>query len=109
MDPLEWLERWYQAQCDGEWEHHCGVTIETIDNPGWRVQVDLRGIKPEALAADRILTVLGEPPSEQNGNEGGTTWMTCDIKSGKFIGAGDPTQLRRILAQLKAFVDAEAN
>jgi hypothetical protein len=109
MDPFEWLERWYQEQCDGEWEHHYGVTIETLDNPGWLVQVDFRGIDPEALAADRVLAVLGEPPGDENGNEGGPIWMTCDIKSGRFIGAGDPTQLRAILAELRSFVEAEAS
>jgi hypothetical protein len=41
-DELAWLEQWYQEQCDGDWEHHCGVTIETLDNPGWLVQGDVR-------------------------------------------------------------------
>jgi hypothetical protein len=108
MDQLEWLERWYQEQCDGEWEHAHGVTIETLDNPGWLVQVDLQGKGPEAMPADRVLAVLGEPPSAANGNVGGTIWMTCDIKSGKFVGAGDSTQLRRILAQFRTLVEAEA-
>ena len=106
-DVLEWLEQWYQSQCDGEWEHDCGVTIETLDNPGWLVQVDLRGAR--AKLADHALALVGEPPSEQNGNEGGLVWMTCDIKAGKFVGAGDPTQLRAILAQLKSLVEAEAD
>lgn len=109
MDPFEWLERWYREQCDGEWEHHYGITIETLDNPGWLVQVDLRGIEPAALAADRVLAVLGEPPSDENGNLGGPIWMKCDIESGKFVGAGDPTQLRAIVAQLRSFVEAEAD
>lgn len=26
---------------DGEWEHSYGVEIGTLDNPGWRVKVDL--------------------------------------------------------------------
>jgi hypothetical protein len=33
IDVLGWLEQWYQQQCDDEWEHHYGVTIETLDNP----------------------------------------------------------------------------
>jgi hypothetical protein len=109
MDPFEWLERWYHEQCDGEWEHHSGITIETLDNPGWLVQVDFRRMEPEALAADRVLAVLGEPPSDENGNQGGPVWMTCGIESGRFVGAGDPTQLRAIVAQLRSFVEAEGN
>ncbi|MFJ9539149.1 immunity 53 family protein [Streptomyces sp. NPDC101225] len=38
---LEWLQSWYSAQCDGDWEHEWGVTIETIDNPGWLVKINL--------------------------------------------------------------------
>ena len=34
--------------------------------------------------------------------------MTCEIKAGKFVGAGDPTQLRTILAQFRSLVEAEA-
>jgi Immunity protein 53 len=42
-DVLLGLERWYADQCDGEWEHDYGVTIGTLDNPGWTVRIDLTG------------------------------------------------------------------
>lgn len=38
---LEWLQDWYLQQCDGEWEHFYGVKIETLDNPGWYIEIDL--------------------------------------------------------------------
>ena len=38
---LEWLQSWSSEQCDGDWEHEWGVTIETVDNPGWFVKVNL--------------------------------------------------------------------
>ena len=31
------------AQCDGTWESDRGITVETLDNPGWKVEVDLTG------------------------------------------------------------------
>lgn len=40
-DPFYWLERWYASHCDGEWEHKNGVTITTLDNPGWRLRFDV--------------------------------------------------------------------
>ncbi len=49
-DGLDDLQRWYAAQCNGDWEHTYGVTIETLDNPGWRLRVDLVGTEFEALA-----------------------------------------------------------
>ncbi|GGV66517.1 hypothetical protein GCM10010277_74330 [Streptomyces longisporoflavus] len=38
---LDWLQGWYSAQCNGDWEHEWGVKIDTLDNPGWTVRVDL--------------------------------------------------------------------
>ena len=34
-EAFNWLQGWYMAHCDDDWEHSFGVTIETIDNPGW--------------------------------------------------------------------------
>jgi len=41
MDTLSELQKWYEAECDGNWEHHYGVKIDTLDNPGWLVTIDL--------------------------------------------------------------------
>jgi hypothetical protein len=38
---LDRLQRWYEAQCDGDWEHEWGAQIETLDNPGWAVRISL--------------------------------------------------------------------
>jgi hypothetical protein len=105
IDLLGWLERWLQER--SEWEHDHGFRIESLDNPGWLVEANLRTVKPEAMAS-RVLVVVGEPPSDKNGNVGGSIWMTCEIRAGKFVGAGDPTQLRTILSQFRSLVEAEA-
>ncbi|MEN2424289.1 Imm53 family immunity protein [Streptomyces rimosus] len=41
LDPLSSLTAWYTNQCDGDWEHEYGIRIETLDNPGWSVKIDL--------------------------------------------------------------------
>jgi hypothetical protein len=38
---LGWLQDWYATQCNDDWEHEWGVKIETLDNPGWTVTIDL--------------------------------------------------------------------
>ena len=43
VNALERLQDWYVAQCDGTWENDRGITVETLDNPGWKVVVDLTG------------------------------------------------------------------
>jgi len=35
MDLLEQVEDWYSSQCNGDWEHQYGISIDTLDNPGW--------------------------------------------------------------------------
>jgi hypothetical protein len=41
MDIFEWMENCDLSMCDGEWEHYYGVKIDTLDNPGWIVQIDI--------------------------------------------------------------------
>ena len=52
--PLVWLQGWYASQCDAEWEHEFGVTIETLDNPGWSLRVELLGTKYESQPFERV-------------------------------------------------------
>ncbi len=37
------LQSWFVNQCNGVWEHEHGISIETTDNPGWLVKIDLVG------------------------------------------------------------------
>jgi hypothetical protein len=61
MNSIKKLESWFAQQCDGEWEHENLLKIETIDNPGWSISIDLTGIitenatnKPWALIRDDV-------------------------------------------------------
>ena len=38
---LLWLMQWRLDQCDNDWEHCHGVSIGTLDNPGWTLRIDL--------------------------------------------------------------------
>ena len=38
---LDFLQQWYAEQCNGDWEHEFGIKIETLDNPGWSLEIDL--------------------------------------------------------------------
>lgn len=51
---LSALERWYTSQCNGEWEHSYGVKLNTLDNPGWRVEIDLRDTKKEGVSLQTV-------------------------------------------------------
>jgi hypothetical protein len=43
MSTLAQLQTWYSHQCNGEWEHSSGVIIQSCDNPGWWVKINLIG------------------------------------------------------------------
>jgi hypothetical protein len=41
MKMLEVIDSWLKNLADGEWEHHNGLTIESTDNPGWMIRINL--------------------------------------------------------------------
>lgn len=100
MDVLVRLQRWYAAQCDGDWEHQSGVRIETLDNPGWLVKVDVAGTSLEGRAfADIAEGVDGD------GHAQAPQWVHCSVRGGVWQGAGDGTQLGRLLESFLTWAD----
>ena len=47
MNTLQRLQAWYAEQCDGKWENDQGVSIQSCDNPGWWIKIDLQGTRLE--------------------------------------------------------------
>ena len=97
---LTGLATWFMAQCDGDWEHHHGVILESIDNPGWRLTVDLKGEHPDVL-----LVSEGEPPTSQTGNVGGPSWLVCEVRQNRFVAAGDPSRLEELVRQFNSWIE----
>ena len=91
QDELEEIQRWYNSQCDGDWEHEFGVRIATLDNPGWTVQIDLEG----TLLEGREFPLIKDMAPERD-------WIFCEVSEGKFRGAGGPLMLGRVL---RSFLD----
>jgi hypothetical protein len=86
MEILADIQRWYNAQCDGEWEHEFGLKIETLDSPGWLVKIDL---------ADTLLENQPFEPVDIKEEHG--KWLSCHVEKSVFRGLGDPSQLSQIL------------
>jgi hypothetical protein len=83
---LEELQAWYERQCDGDWEHDYGVTIGTLDNPGWRVEINLVGTPLERRAFPAVVDLA---PARE--------WLHCEVADGKFRGNGGAPMLGPIL------------
>jgi hypothetical protein len=80
------LQNWYYFQCDGDWEHEFGIKIDTLDNPGWTVSIDLVGTDCE----NKLFKEIDEQINENN-------WIQCEVKDGKFKGSGGPQNLSDII------------
>jgi hypothetical protein len=64
------LERWYASQCNGDWEYGYGVHIETLDKPGWMVQIDLHNTKKQSSSLERVAI---DRPKTTGSNTGSKT------------------------------------
>lgn len=89
MGVLDDLRSWYVAQCDGEWEHTYGIQIETMDNPGWSVEIALRDTILEGKPFD--------PIEEGSETDDAPSWIRYGLEGSKFRGFGDPGRLEQIL------------
>jgi hypothetical protein len=101
MSTLERLQSWYARQCNGAWEHASGVLIESCDNPGWWVKINLLGTPLQS----RAFTEVAEGVDGQRFALG-PRWLSCRIEGGTWHGAGDETKLERILEAFLAWAEA---
>mgnify|MGYP001036466508 CR=1 FL=1 len=95
MDMIDWLQNWYNGNCDGYWEHMFMVKIDTLDNPGWRVSIDLLDTPLE----EKIFEERKHYIDENN-------WIYCMVKDGIFQGRGDSYKLKEILEIFKEWADS---
>ncbi len=86
MSVLADLQKWYASNCDGEWEHDYGVSINSLDNLGWMVTIELSETNLEGKLFQKV---------ESSSIE--TSWVECWIEGSKFHGVGDPNRLEDIL------------
>lgn len=95
MNMLQWLQEWYQSHCDGDWEHQYGISITTVDNPGWYLEIDLIYTQFQDLEIEM-----------QNFENGDTDWYGYKILNGKYEAFGDPTKLETLIKKFKEIVES---
>jgi hypothetical protein len=93
---LESLQRWYLSQCDGDWEHQFGIKIDTLDNPGWIVIIDLQ----ETHLENKDFQEIDRQKNEHD-------WIQCEVANNKFKGAGGPHNLNEIIECFIVWVESE--
>ncbi len=93
---LPFLQTWFQRQCNGYWEHAHGVTIETLDQPGWLVTIDLA----ETPLQDETMEPLHRERSDKD-------WIDCEVSNAQFLGQGDVLKLGEILQIFQTWATKE--
>ncbi|WP_103128908.1 immunity 53 family protein [Deinococcus aerius] len=93
-DPLKWLQGWYYAMCDGDWEHGFGPRISCLDNPDWSLEVVLSGTGLDKLSFERVFIERHEHD-----------WIACWVENNSFHGAGGPLNLGELIAVFRAWAE----
>lgn len=83
MTNIELIEEWYKNQCNGDWEHEYSIKIETLDNPGWNVEIDI---------TDTFL----EGFSYRYSCKEESNWIELTANGKIFKGMGSPLKLNQI-------------
>lgn len=102
-DNLNWLTSWYLAQCNDDWEHSYGVKIDTLDNPGWTLKVDLRETNLEGRAFEKAS--VGEPANDLDEWKRLGSWWIADVKGTVFEAACGPLDLGRVIGVFRSWAE----
>lgn len=103
-DNLSWLMKWYLAECNDDWEHSYGVKIDTLDNPGWTLKIDLLETHLHGRPFERV--VRGEPASHLEEWRGLGSWLVADVKNDVFDAACGPLDLPTAIQVFRDWVES---
>jgi hypothetical protein len=92
---INWLEDWYYANCNDEWEHNYGVKIDTIDNPGWSISIDLAETKFSKIEIERVHVEIHE-----------SDWYSFSVRESIFKGFGSINRLSFLLKKFKDIIES---
>lgn len=85
-DDFAWLQAWYYIHCNGTWELMKRIHLETLENAGWLITINVKDTELET-ADFRIITIL----NSQN------DWLGCEVKNKVFQGQCGPFNLPDVL------------
>ncbi len=89
------LQNWYLAQCDGDWEHEYGIKIETVDNSGWYISINLIGTDCDNHPFSPIQMEIDE-----------MNWYFCLVRNNNFEGSCGPCNLAEILQIFRKWAES---
>lgn len=94
QSPFQWLQQFFQSNCDGDWEHDNGCTIETASDPGWKFTFNLRGTSYEHLNLEEL-----------EDHQAPINWLRCKVENSTFIAFCSPRRLEDCISILRDLVE----
>ncbi len=98
MEIIDWIQNWFKENCDGKWEQGEGILINTLENPGWEVEID---ISNTSIANIDLSWILNE-----NGKH---DWYGVKIENQKFNASGDAGKLEFLLNLFREMIEKIEN
>ncbi len=86
INNLEWLQKYYLECCNGDWEHTYGIKLDTLDNPGWTLLIDL----DDTMLENEELSKIKIERSEHD-------WIICKVENKKYDACGGPENLTEMI------------
>lgn len=87
MAALQRLAQWYSKQCNGDWEHTYGFSIDTLDNPGVALTVNLWETQLESVPFEE----------RKEHYDSADRLMICRRTKDKFEARGAPSRLEDMI------------
>ena len=91
---LNMMENWFADQCNGVWEKKFSIKIDTIDNPGWSLRIDLDETSLKNEKFEEVRKDINE-----------NKWILCWVEKYQFQGGGGPLNLLDIFAIFFAWIN----
>jgi hypothetical protein len=82
IEAIALLQKWFIDRCNGDWEHSWGITIETLDNPGWIIKINLQDTVRAYEDLDQVKIQRGE-----------NDWVMYKVENAQFVGSCGPLNL----------------
>lgn len=102
-DNLTWLSQWYLSQCDNDWEHSYGVKIDTLDNPGWSITIDLTDTSLQHKAFE--CAEQGEPNGDLDEWRRTGSWWAASVQGGAFRVSCGPLDLSAAIGVFRQWAE----
>lgn len=94
MNTISKLCEWFERQCVDDWHESYGVKIDTLDNPGWLLKIDLKGTSLQH-------NVFKEIRVERSNQD----WIVARRDEDAFESFGGPRNLEEMIVVFLNWVD----